>query len=137
MNICCWEPDKCLQHTGKQTALAASSWAGLVAAGFHQDHPHRPSSSGILALWQPLPTSLIQPDASNLHRSPAAETLSPGKVTTSDGATEAWQLCLVAELGIDSPPTAICWLDHLQAAAPALAVAQGPASLAIYAQLPR
>ena len=64
--------------------------------------------------------------------------MSPGKVTTSDGeAAEAWQLCLVAEVGVDSPPTAICWLDHLQAAAAALAIAQGPASLAIYARLPR
>ena len=130
-------PDNVLACAGGQTALAASKMSGLVAAGFHRPEPHRPSRSGLLAIWQPLPTSLLSPAAHSSHfMAPGGKTGS-SKAEALGSASGVWQLCLVAELGVDSPPTAICWLDHLQAAAPALAVAQGPASLTVYAQLPR
>ncbi|KAK9861889.1 hypothetical protein WJX84_003839 [Apatococcus fuscideae] len=119
----------CPPGAGQQTALAASSHACLVAAGFQRPNAHRRSSSGLLAIWQPLPPAL-----SRIPSTLAGTSIPP---TASPGGPGAWQLCLVAEVAVSGPPTALCWLDNLQAVAPALAVAQGPASLTIYAQLPR
>ena len=129
--------DNVLASAGGQKALAASKMSGLVAAGFHRPDPHRPSRSGLLAIWQPLPTSLLSTNAQSSHFMPARGKTGSSNFEAAGSASEVWQLCLVAELVVDSPPTAICWLDHLQAAAPAVAVAQGPASLTVYAQLPR
>ncbi len=135
-----------LHDAGDQTALAASSHAGLVAAGFERLQRHRRSSDGILAIWQPLPEALISaasPSPGAAHDNPS------GKARTQDDddskaapgcaevAASSWQMALVAELPTSGVATAICWLDRLQAAAPAIAVAQGSASLTIFAQHPR
>ena len=126
-------PDHIVHAAGELTAVAASRHAGVVAAGFKPLQKHRSSSSsGLLAIWQPLPRPLIHaaPPKANTAGSSRSSTAGTGK-------DNDWQLALVAELHVDSSPLAICWLDHLQAAAPAIAVAQGPASLTVYAQLPR
>lgn len=130
------------------TALAASSCAGLVAAGFERAQRHRRSSSGLLAIWRPLPHSLItaapyraripgSSSSSTAGTQKNADIQQAGRDQIEASEAHAWQLTLVAELAVNSSPLAICWLDHLQAAAPAIAVAQGPASLTLFAQLPR
>ena len=153
--------DQAIPWTGQQTALAGSSYAGLVAAGYERLQRHRHSSNGLLAIWQPLPQALISaaPQTNGATRSSTSGPSQPHNSMITEGADQgqgvaadghgvaassqgvaaeghAWQMALVAELGLESPPTAICWLENLQAAAPAIAVAQGPANLTIFAQLP-